>query len=72
MSATLAVSGISSQQTSGDTGNSSLYQKFTITSYTFTVDHQLGHMNLFTISEVHCKSVLCNEFPLYLSVAGCR
>ena len=32
-----------------DTEHSSLYQKFTITSYTFTVEHSLGHMSIFTI-----------------------
>ena len=47
----------------GDTENSSIYQKFTIASYTLIVEHSLGQMTLFTISEIHCKRFLCNEFP---------
>ena len=38
----------------GDTENSSLYQKFTTTNYTFIVDHQLRHMYFFTL----CRNLL--------------
>ena len=58
-------SGVSLQQIPGDTENSSLYQKFTITSSSIIGEHVLGHMRLFTVTEIHCKSVLHNEFQLY-------
>ena len=47
----------------GHTTNSSLYQKFTITSQSCISEHDLGHMFMFTICRIHRKSVLYHEFP---------